>query len=356
MNQMKRCYTYLTVFACIAAFAAGCSKQDVVPAEVPAVEQSTRQDNGLVSLTFNVSDGLVRTKTNTAYSNESTISSLYIGVFDQDGKNVARNYHDFSTGDERVLSVSVPRGIYTIYVAANARVVLSSMYTSGADSTEVVFNSQKLTLNYEFVAGGFAYTKKLEKYIVDRDATVNLNLSRVESKITLTSIINDGSYPVTINNIFLINIPDQQPLWNELDMSSVTWINKRNLTMSMYEPAYGYVWSQYNETIDSASASSTSSIYYTLPNYTAEDSHDETWSPRHTRLAINATCNGITGYYAVTLPVIARNQSIELSLVINNPSHLLSNPDDDPGSSIWGSYTINIQDWDGVTNLGNKTL
>ena len=57
-------------------------------------------------------------------------------------------------------------------------------------------------------------------------------------------------------------------------------------------------------------------LFYPNPTGTGQDTHAETWSPRCTRLVIEATIGSRVCYYPVTLPAIRRNQTCLVQEVI----------------------------------------
>ena len=85
--------------------------------------------------------------------------------------------------------------------------------------------------------------------------------------------------------------------------------------------------------------------FYTYPNTVTDDSTEEEWSPRHTRLVIEATLGGKKYYYTITLPAMSRGVSYTISeAIIRKPGSL--DPEKNVPGAIDASITITEDPWD----------
>lgn len=93
--------------------------------------------------------------------------------------------------------------------------------------------------------------------------------------------------------------------------------------------------------------------FYVYPNDTAGDSFEAEWSPRFTRLVIEASLDGDICYYPIPIGGIESNHTYTINkLTITKPGT------DNPWESVDGescSFTISVTDWeDGLTT--DKTI
>lgn len=184
----------------------------------------------------------------------------------------------------------------------------------------------------------------------------SIPLKRLCSKVSIARIrvqMEDTVYSAQefmLNAIYLTNVytrtsygsdhpvPDSDPLcW----YNAKCWHGSGNLrTLDSICGDRGL-----NVSIVNGSSYETVHTFYAYPNPTWEDTEEDTWCPRHTRLVIEATLGGKRYYYTITLPEMKRNNSYTVTeAVIHNPGSL------DPEKIIPGvldaSITITEDTWD----------
>lgn len=87
--------------------------------------------------------------------------------------------------------------------------------------------------------------------------------------------------------------------------------------------------------------------FYGYPNPVATDANAGSWTPRKTRLVVEATLGGEVCYYPVTLDKMQRNTEYIINLTVTR----LGSPDPDtPVTTGEASFTVEVKDWvDGGT-------
>ena len=83
--------------------------------------------------------------------------------------------------------------------------------------------------------------------------------------------------------------------------------------------------------------------FYCYPNPCDEDSFSSEWSPRPTRLVVEAELGGELYYYPVALPPLQQNTKYHVSLRIVRPG--ATSPEQDMDKSD-ASFTITIEEWE----------
>lgn len=174
----------------------------------------------------------------------------------------------------------------------------SSTLSSNTDNALVMFGSKQLP--------------------VLPSGTTSIPLQRLCSKVAINKISVSMEDPVyaaqefTLNALYLTNVytctsfvcdhyePDSDPnLW----YNARGWHgsgNVRTLDNLVGDRGLGV-------SIGNGNSYQTQHVFYAYPNACEEDSTDEHWSPRHTRLVIEATLGARRYYYTITLPAMIRN-------------------------------------------------
>lgn len=137
---------------------------------------------------------------------------------------------------------------------------------------------------------------------VEKGASVDIILERLCAKIEVRKIINAREDTLRIRKIYLSNLPGEVSMFSQEEVQPSIWLN--TLGVSSDNPLYTSF--SYTEVSDSVILGLPLYLY---PNPVEENPYGGTWSPRHSRLVIQADApdNG-TEYYVFDLPVIERNK------------------------------------------------
>ena len=175
---------------------------------------------------------------------------------------------------------------------------------------------------------------------------VNVNVIRKVAKVELSGLEVDIDIPqysektFKILSVYLINVSAQMPYFETT--APTLWYNKlgydsENSNELIYDDMGGVV-------VSSESPYTAKNTFYCYPNNTEKDTFDTIWSPRRTRLVVEAMLGDKTYYYPVTLPTIAQNKIYKVFLTITRPGS--ESPD-----SVVDKFTIgcNVAIWDWET-------
>ena len=175
---------------------------------------------------------------------------------------------------------------------------------------------------------------------------------RLVAKTGIYKISVDFSYPslqsagITIDRIFLTNVYFSSPLVTVLPESGLLggqsyWYNALG-----YHTAGSFDSSVAMDVLTSETVGRTLAHgesytkeydFYFFPNPSSSAVWGGSWSPRFTRVVIQATLQGETVYYPISLPASVRNKTYMIDeVIIHRPGS------SDPEEEIPGSVTVNF--------------
>lgn len=207
-------------------------------------------------------------------------------------------------------------------------------------------------------AGNLIMFGKQDFEVSGKGNNVTIPVTRTVGRISVNEISNRMKDPVhqkqefIIKRVFVSNVSGISDLKGE--KSPTLWYNRNG------------VWSDESQNIRSLLEDTgiehvlpyqddytVSHSFYIYPNDTASDSFEAEWSPRYTRLVIEASLDGDVCYYPIPIGGIESNHTYTINkLTITKPGT------DNPWESVDGescSFTISVTDWeDGLTT--DKTI
>ncbi len=176
------------------------------------------------------------------------------------------------------------------------------------------------------------------------DMSLNLKMKRLAARICLKSIQNSmesqqhKNMSFKVNSIYLINVVGDRRYFSAT--TPTVWYNKLERTTEL-----GRLLSDdlVNNQIGYGETYNTNHYFYCYPNSQSEDSSSSTWSPRYTRLVVEANFGGKLCYYPVSIPNIQQNKAYSISLVVTIPG---STSPDNPIEKINQGITIEVEEWE----------
>lgn len=195
--------------------------------------------------------------------------------------------------------------------------------------------------------GQFVMTGEVTEDVSASD-DITIPVERILAKIHITSITNSmaleyhKSMNFEITNIFLINVPGSTGFLDE--KTPELWYSERKTSQSssdvhlLVNRTKGEnIKVPYGETV------AVGETYYSYPNSTETDSSAEgDWTPRYTRLVVEARLGDTRYYYPVSVPGIDRNTAYEIKLTVTGPG---SSSPDVPVVFTTAPFTISIDEW-----------
>ena len=334
--------TLAAAFACAAALSS-CDRQDNV--STSAIEQDTE------TVTLSVSVGNPSTKSTVAWADEA-ISKLGVYIFDADGSYAASGYDD--TGKSTVDIECQTGSGKTIFALVN--------YKLGSNASSLTISDMMaLTSDLsENDTSAFVMSGMEEDVEITTSSAITIDVYRVAAKVSIDKIVNaiaDEAYidsTFTLKGIYLINAPVGGYPLCDLEVTSYTPSLWKNQGGYVYDSTYDtYLYDEVKKNIASKASYETTHEFYCYPNFTEDDSQDEEWCARKTRLVVEVSLGGDIYYYPISLDEVIRNKHYHFtSLTIT----LRGSTDPDyPIETENFSYSVEIEDWD-EEEMGNLTI
>ena len=175
--------------------------------------------------------------------------------------------------------------------------------------------------------------------------SITINVTRKVAKVELTGLEVDIDIPqyrgktFRISSVYLINVSAETPYFES--SAPTLWYNKQGYDSEdgnelIYDDMGGLE-------VTPEAPYTAKNTFYCCANNTETDTFDVAWSPRRTRLVVEAVLGDETHYYPVTLPTIAQNKIYRVFLTITRPGS--ESPDDLIDKFSVGA-SVTIRNWE----------
>lgn len=182
--------------------------------------------------------------------------------------------------------------------------------------------------------------------------SVTVDLRRMVSKVILDGITVDFEHDeyddldFILKKIYLTNVAGDMTYSAET-ADPALWYNKIVQTSS--DDVDGMILETFADVnLKGATDYTSSHHFYCYPNPYENDDFSLQWSPRPTRLVVEAELGGEVFYYPVSLPVLERNNRYHVTLHIVRPGAKTPEQEMDRQAA---SFTINIVGWQGSSSV-----
>lgn len=299
---MKKPYLLL---AAAALLVGACTQENTVPA--PETSAPLRLVVGIRG-TETRATGVVSNSSDS----EAKVNDLQIFVFNGnslDGRAHAEN--------AMTATVSCTSGVRDIIAVVNAPDL--SAITSKPDLMAQVATLSNDPANFQMIG------QKTE--VLRLDGTVEIPVNRLAARIVLKGVKNALSNSAQASSfrlraVYLTNVAGDVDFAGSSSYTVSRWYNQRG-----YQAANNlgnFTYDAINETVASGSTYTSAHYFYAMPNAKAA-AVGGPWTPRATRLVIQAEMAGVVYDYPILLPALESNKSYEIDLVtLSRPG----NPDD----------------------------
>ena len=178
-------------------------------------------------------------------------------------------------------------------------------------------------------------------------STVTVNIRRIVSKVVLEKVEVDFESDVyddmdfILKSAYLTNVAAEKKYLAKEETPAL-WYNQ--IVRSDATEVDDLVFGDLEDTeLENPSEYTDKHHFYCYPNPCDEDSFSSEWSPRPTRLVVEAELGGELYYYPVALPPLQQNTKYHVSLRIVRPG--ATSPEQDMDKSD-ASFTITIEEWE----------
>lgn len=243
---------------------------------------------------------------------EEAVRSLQVVLF-RDGI-----LYSTASSSNNSLSLLVGLGKYSVYAFVNDPADWISLGTLTEEQIRSSVSSFSHNTLSSFVMHGHA-TCTVDRSTTSLTVPVDRLVSRVQlKKVSVNldgNVIHDGQ-SVTVNAVYLTNVFGSCPY--DLNPSPTPsafdeWYNRMKLESCPSAVSAMICDQGLSVTVADNSSVTLGRTFYCYPNGSVADSDGDAWSPRRTRLVLEASLGGKKCYYHVTLPQMLPNHSYEIN-------------------------------------------
>lgn len=262
-------------------------------------------------------------------SGESDVKKLQVYVFGTGG-----NIEKYASVEGGSVNIICTTGAKKIAALVNGRPLEVSTLTQLNDSRSSLSDN---------AAGNLVMFGCVAKEL-SADESVNIPVKRLASKIVLKSVRTDfalqqhKNMDFVVKNIYLQNVAGDCALAS-LSGSPALWFNKMALEADCL-PVLADTGLE--QKIEDGVLYDTAHSFYCYPNGTAVDVAGGEWSPRYTRLVVEATLGGTVYFYPVSIPNIESNKVYNVILTVTQTG---SSDPDMSDFDVEHGFSVTVDDW-----------
>lgn len=271
---------------------------------------------------------------------ENAVGSLQVFVFDSEGYIEA-----YGQGTSSTLSLSCIAGSKDIVALVNAQPL------SDVKSLDDLMERKSYLTDNQ--TGSFVMEGHLP-YTLTASSAVEIPVVRIAARVVVSEVAVDfeleqhKNMDFVLKDIYLLNVAGDRTYLNVSVPEK--WHNK----MKKDPEAPTLAAASLTETLVTESSPYDETHYlYCYPNSVTEDTSGGEWSPRFTRLVVEAELGGRMYYYPVSFDKgLKSNTSYDVKLTITKPG---SSSPDDPVDNVAASFNVEVQPWADGTAV-NETI
>lgn len=274
---------------------------------------------------------------------EKSVRTLQVFVFDSTGTCVNSRY--VTNSGSLHLTVDSDNG-YSFYAVANLEDITSKVSTV-AELLDITTDA----LSTEDGSSRFPMQGCLKDQAVNpNNKSFSIEVERRAAKVVLRNITNSlpSEYgEIIVEGIYLSNVVTASGMFSDALPREPLWVNK----MGVYDSLSPHDW--LSDKLSVAVAVGRGGVYdiahtfYAAANAVEEDTREEEWCPRYTRLVVRTNIQGVTRYYPLTfgaeLPSLKANEYIDVTNL--NIKSLGPLDPELPITTEEVTVTVTVKDW-----------
>lgn len=317
-SAMKKFFVYAAGMLAMAV--CGCQEKEIADVVAPSEE-----------ITLDVCVPVSEMTRITDVGDESALTGIQAFVFRKDGSLDA-----WASSSGNTLSIQCTAGERDISVLVNSPEI--------KDITTFSALRSKVSLLSDNGVGSLVMSGTVS-VTLSSSSSVTVPVSRKAARVSIERIVTDfdleqyKNAEFKITGIYLVNVAGDAPYFGTGQPG--VWYNRMENAGEL--PAL-LSSGKLSVPVTGQAPYEVSHHFYCYPNPTGEDISETTWSPRKTRLVVEAELDGVTCYYPMTMPVIESNHLYTVTeLKITKPG---SSSPDIPVVKEDVSFVIEVADWD----------
>ena len=250
------------------------------------------------------------------------------------------------------ISLSVIPGEKTVWAVVNAPVIsgITSLEQFPLAQSNLSDNAPAALV----MSGSYTTT-------VMQSSSIDVTVKHIAAKVVLDKITRSFTdphlvaVPMTLKRIYMSNVAAESN-YGCTGVIPQQWICKQGVLASQPQLADLLLDDNLNGDLSEGKTYNTAHTFYVYPNPVEEDSVDDEWSVRKTRLVLQCDYNGRTCYYPITIPgqgysgvsTIDRNKVYHISgLTLTAPGS--TDPDKSGpqvSSDVDCTFTVTVSEWE----------
>ena len=186
-------------------------------------------------------------------------------------------------------------------------------------------------------------TGVLTNHVVQEDEKITVGVRRVAAKVTFTLHTDFDSIVVfdrfLVRSAYLTNVVATADLLGR-PLPEGLWYNKMGYTGDCLD---GMLQAEIGRMMERCDSLVSETAFFAYPNACADSRDKALWSPRRTRLVVEAQLDSVVTYYPVTFPEIKPNTHyhVDITLKYLGTEH----PEDEPVDHRFTSVSIRVEPW-----------
>ena len=274
---------------------------------------------------------------------EKSVRTLQVFVFDSTGTCVTSRY--VANSGNLHLTVDAAGG-YTFYAVANLEDITAKVSTVAEllDMTTDVLSTDEGSSRFP-MQGCLK-----DQTVSPVSKSFNIEVERRAAKVVLRNITNSlpAEYgDIIVEGIYLSNVVTASGMFSDALPQEPLWTNQ----MGVYDELSSFDW--LSDKLSVAVAVGRGGVYdiphtfYAAANAVEEDTREDEWCPRFTRLVVRTSIQGITRYYPISfgaeLPSLKANEYIDITNL--NIKSLGPLDPEKPITTEEVTVTVTVKDW-----------
>lgn len=301
-------------------------------------EPLAEQRANMADIRFTIDDSAVSYTKSTSSNSEGLATDIQIAVYAPSGQLYTSGE---ITGNSLTLSVPVEIGGYSVAALVNGTASLGSCVTFDKTTGLLSALTSNGLSNNELEMFGSVSS---QTFHAGKSCTVPV--TRIPAKVEIDKIVNmiPSKPDFTVKSVYLINVNTSSSVTGVV--SSAVWKQQRKY-VSTETDVVRYTYDAVGSKLDYGKSYETPHYFYCYANPTTSDTSSPTWSPRYTRLVVEADYNGHTCYYPINIVgagnvLLSGYKYVITQLTITGPG---SDDPDVPISRTDASFNVSVQDW-----------
>lgn len=268
-----------------------------------------------------------------------------VSAAQEDAVTGSRLYVCLSTTGEMVASYPSDSGEWSFWLPDETydfcAVVNAPELASWYDTRDELFRA--VTRLDTQAPGSFVMSGLLAGHLVHEDEKITVEVRRLVAKVTF-ALHTDFDAVVAFERFFvrsayMTNVVAEADLSGR-PLTEGAWYNRMGYAGDSLD---GMLYAEIGREMARRDSLDAGETFYAGPNACAENRDKQRWSPRRTRLVVEAQMDSVVTYYPVTIPEVRPNTHYHVDIIIKYLG--TEHPEDEPRDHCFAEVAIRVEPW-----------